>query len=594
MNIGERVGDYEIVEILGAGGMGQVYKVRNMISNRIEAMKILLPGAGADQSLADRFLREIQVQATLDHPNIARLHTAHLMGNQLIMIMEYVEGSTIEKLLEHGTLSVRESVQYAQQVLSALSYAHARGVVHRDIKPANIMRMPDGTVKLMDFGIARMQQDRKLTQTGSTVGSLFYMSPEQIRGSQPDPRSDLYSLGITLYEMVTGRRPFEGNSDFTIMAAHLQQSPLAPIDVVPGVPQPVNDIILMAIAKDPAERFQSAEAFRAALDSLGMGAPVTAAVVDHTVARPNMPPAGPPAAPAPFTPASAPPPAYAPPQAYTPPAYSPAPPPVRPPASRRGLYMTLGSIATIGVIALGIFAAPRFFRTGANSGTAIQQSTPAAADPSSPATAGGTIPGSPDAVSAEPASAHADVPAVPSQAAPPPFVQQPVQPARTAQQPSQPSQPQRPSSQQQVPPPAAAQPPVQAVPQPAPAPARPVNAQNAPGSPAASPVTPAQASQPVVTGAPAANSAELEALREDYNLMAVRVATAKSGLRNIEQQMRRQGLDLRGDMIEAESRMDLQMKEAMDSIRAGNAAPARRQLRLAENALEQIEKFLGR
>src|SRR5690242_19809952 len=213
MNIGERVGDYEIVEVLGAGGMGQVYKVRNVLSNRIEAMKVLLPNAGGDPEGTARFLREIQVQATLDHPNIACLHTAQMNGDQIVMILEFVEGSTIEKLLEHGTLGVRESVAYTTQVLSALAYAHERGVVHRDIKPANIMRTPQGAIKLLDFGIARMKQDRRLTQTGSTVGSLYYMSPEQIRGAQPDPRSDLYSLGITLYEMVTGRRPFEGTSD---------------------------------------------------------------------------------------------------------------------------------------------------------------------------------------------------------------------------------------------------------------------------------------------------------------------------------------------------------------------------------------------
>jgi serine/threonine protein kinase len=123
-------------------------------------------------------------------------------------------------------------LQCTSQVLDALAYAHARGVVHRDIKPANIMRTPAGTVKLMDFGIARMQADRQLTKTGTTVGSLFYMSPEQINGGQPDSRSDLYSLGVTLYEMVTGRRPFGGDSDYSIMAAHLQKAPVAPMEIV--------------------------------------------------------------------------------------------------------------------------------------------------------------------------------------------------------------------------------------------------------------------------------------------------------------------------------------------------------------------------
>ena len=275
MNIGERVGDYEIAGILGAGGMGQVYKVRNVISDRIEAMKVLLPNLGGDSALADRFLREIKVQATLDHPNIARLNTAQQVGNQLVMLMEYVEGSSIDTLLRSGPMELSESLQCTSQVLDALSYAHARGVVHRDIKPANIMLTPSGVVKLMDFGIARMQADRPLTRTGTTVGSLFYMSPEQINGGQPDLRSDLYSLGVTLYEMVTGRRPFVGDSDYSIMAAHLQQKPVAPIEIVAGVPLDLNDIILMAISKEPEQRFQSADAFHAAVRNFAGSVGVT-------------------------------------------------------------------------------------------------------------------------------------------------------------------------------------------------------------------------------------------------------------------------------------------------------------------------------
>ncbi len=265
MNIGERIGDYEIVQILGAGGMGQVYKVRNILSDRIEAMKVLLPNLEGDPGLADRFLNEIKVQATLDHPNIAKLHTAMRAGNQLVMVMEFVDGTSLSQVLQSGPLSPSTAAAYAAEVLDALGYAHAHGVIHRDIKPANIMLTSGGQIKLMDFGIARVQADRHLTQTGSTVGSLFYMSPEQIKGGDPDGRSDLYSLGITMYEMVTGRRPFLGDSDFQIMSAHLQQAPMAPIEVIPGIPTALSDIILMAIEKEPAARFQSAEAFRAAL-----------------------------------------------------------------------------------------------------------------------------------------------------------------------------------------------------------------------------------------------------------------------------------------------------------------------------------------
>src|SRR5438552_1918108 len=154
--IGTLIGDYEIVDVLGTGGMGKVYKVRNTISDRIEAMKVLLPNLDADQELAERFLREIKVQASLQHPNIASLRTAQRVNNQLLMIMEFVDGSTIESIMRQRRIPLRDCVNYGSQVLSALAYAHGRGVVHRDIKPPNIMLTPEGTIKLMDFGIAKI------------------------------------------------------------------------------------------------------------------------------------------------------------------------------------------------------------------------------------------------------------------------------------------------------------------------------------------------------------------------------------------------------------------------------------------------------
>ena len=152
---GKRIGDYEILGVLGAGGMGQVFKVRNVISDRVEAMKILLPDLAGRQDLADRFLREIKVLAALNHPNIAALRTALTLGNQLVMVMEYVEGTSLATRLERGPIATAEAVNYVDQVLAALSYAHQRQVIHRDIKPANMMLTPEGVVKLMDFGIAR-------------------------------------------------------------------------------------------------------------------------------------------------------------------------------------------------------------------------------------------------------------------------------------------------------------------------------------------------------------------------------------------------------------------------------------------------------
>ena len=279
LEIGSTVGDYQVVGILGAGGMGQVYKVRNVISDRVEAMKVLLPDLVNQPDLADRFLREIKVQASLEHPNIASLHTAVRVDNQLLMLMEFVEGVTLDHKLKDGPLPAAEAVDYVMQVLAALEYAHARGVVHRDIKPANMMLTPGGVVKLMDFGIARSSADHKLTQTGTTVGSLYYMSPEQIQGvTAPDARSDLYSVGVSLYELVTGKRPFDGDSQFAIMSAHLAGTPVPPVTIDPRLPQLLNDVILMSVAKDANARFQTAGAVRNALANVAAGLKPVAAL----------------------------------------------------------------------------------------------------------------------------------------------------------------------------------------------------------------------------------------------------------------------------------------------------------------------------
>ena len=268
---GDIVGDYQIVGLLGAGGMGKVYKVRNQISDRIDALKVLLPDLADNQDLEDRFIREIKVLASLNHPNIAGLRTAFHSDNQLLMVMEYVEGTTLDERTKRGPVSIDDALNYIRQVLAALDYAHKRGVIHRDIKPANMMLTPDKVIKLMDFGIAKSKTDRKLTQAGTTMGSLFYMSPEQVRGDELDGRSDLYSVGVSLYELVTGSRPFHGKSDFDIMMAQMRENPVAPIEKVSNLPPALNDAIITSLQKDPANRFQTAEAFSAALGNLTPG-----------------------------------------------------------------------------------------------------------------------------------------------------------------------------------------------------------------------------------------------------------------------------------------------------------------------------------
>jgi serine/threonine-protein kinase len=300
----QQIGDYEVVRELGHGGMGQVYLVRNLISDRIEAMKVLLPDLAQQGDLANRFMREIKVLASLDHPNIAQLRTAFTAENQLVMIMEYVEGDTLAERLHAGPFSPADALNYIAQVLGALSYAHGKGVIHRDIKPANMMLTPKGVVKLMDFGIARSTQDLGMTVTGTTLGSLDYMSPEQVKSESTDARSDLYSVGVSLYEMVTGHRMFSATSSFSVMEAHVKEIPRPPIEVVPTLPKALSDIIMMAVAKDPGHRFQTADAMRNALSQAGGATAAAAVAAPQAVAAPapqSAPVTPPPATPAPST-----------------------------------------------------------------------------------------------------------------------------------------------------------------------------------------------------------------------------------------------------------------------------------------------------
>ena len=265
LSIGQTVGEYRIIDVIGAGGMGTVYKVQHLISDRIEAMKVVLPELIDSSELADRFIREIKVQARLSHPNIAALHNALRLDNRFLMVMEYIDGSTLHARLRQGSMDAATSIDIILQVLSALAYAHTQGVVHRDIKPANIMFTSSGTAKLMDFGIARSLADQHLTRAGAAVGSVYYMSPEQVQGTEVDARSDLYSVGVLLYEMVTGARPITGESSWAVMNGHLHHVPSAPNVVNPNLPPALSLAILKAIEKNPADRYQSADEFSGVL-----------------------------------------------------------------------------------------------------------------------------------------------------------------------------------------------------------------------------------------------------------------------------------------------------------------------------------------
>jgi serine/threonine protein kinase len=271
LEVGTTIGDYQIVSVIGRGGMGKVFKVRNVLSDRVEAMKVLLPDLDPRPDQVERFLREIKVVAGLEHPGIAALRTALRVDTQILMIMEYVEGNSLQHFLGRGRIEVAPAVHLTKQLLEALSYAHGRGVVHRDVKPSNILIGPGGRMKLTDFGIASRHGDPKLTAAGTAVGSLHYMSPEQMRAEPIDARSDLYSVGVTLYEMVIGQTPVQGDSFYSILRAHLEEKPRPAVELVPGITPELSQIIDRSLEKMPAARFQNADEFHTALSDLDAG-----------------------------------------------------------------------------------------------------------------------------------------------------------------------------------------------------------------------------------------------------------------------------------------------------------------------------------
>ncbi len=263
--VGDRVGDFEVIGVLGSGGMADVFRVRHVISDRVEAMKVVLPDYLADPDVTDRFLREIKIHASLVHPNIAGMFTAFRHANAYLMIMELVEGQSLDNLLKHGPLDPGSAIDAICQVLLALSYAHNNGVIHRDIKPANIILTADGKVKVTDFGIAKSSTGYQLTAAGSMLGSLYYISPEQIRTQPVDHRADLYSLGVTMHELMIGERPFDGTSEYDLMTAHLTDFPQPLHQLLPGLPEELSRVVMKALSKEPQDRFQSAAEFHDAL-----------------------------------------------------------------------------------------------------------------------------------------------------------------------------------------------------------------------------------------------------------------------------------------------------------------------------------------
>jgi serine/threonine-protein kinase len=605
--VGDIVGDYQIIGVLGAGGMGRVYKVKNQISDRVDALKVLLPNLADDQELADRFTREIKVLASLEHPNIAGLRTAFRLDNQLLMVMEFVEGTTLEERIKSGPVSIEEAIGYITQVLAALGYAHKRGVIHRDVKPANMMLTPDNVIKLMDFGIAKSRTERKLTRTGTTMGSLFYMSGEQVQGEELDGRSDLYSVGVSLYELVTGSRPFRGKSDFDIMIAQLQQTPIPPIEIMPDLPKALNDIIVIALEKDPAKRFQTAEAFSTALGSILPALNATAAPVSGTGLMPtqqapaprtttqSMEAAGPVSAPGDYPPVTDQPLVTAPPPEVPAAVQLPPPDPSHavpsPSGSKgyRGLYMTLGALIALAIIVLAATQLPRIMKIHASSNQTAQVTTPPAPNSGAPDTSttstsaqGSTGAASSPTVSASPTPTTT----VPNGAPAEGNVSPPPADSGASAKPSRVPSTGNPGTQSG---------------QTAPIPNKsPMDQAVSPRSAAgvgqiASP--PAAGEAAPIAQPPAQNNAataqELEELGDLHAKLAARAQAENESVEHLRKQMAAGGNNLRSDISSSQTRMKMFMDKFDAAMNAGDPVAAKKYMQLAEHEVEVLEKFFG-
>lgn len=284
---------YEIIRRLGSGGMADVYLARDTQLGRQVAIKVLYKRYARDDEFVARFRREAQSAAGLNHPHIVSIYDRGQAEDSYYIAMEYLEGKSLKDIIvEDGPLDPARAIGYAEQILQALRFAHDNDVIHRDIKPHNIVINGRDQVKVTDFGIALAGTSPAMTETGSIIGTAQYLSPEQARGQAVERSSDLYSLGVVLYEMLTGRVPFEGENPVAIALKHLSDEPVPPQALVPEIPDNLNSVVMRALAKDPRDRYPSAEEFLADLERCRMDLPVAAILPADDTAMTSVIPAG--------------------------------------------------------------------------------------------------------------------------------------------------------------------------------------------------------------------------------------------------------------------------------------------------------------
>jgi len=277
VSVGRVLGDrYELTRILGRGGMAEVYAAHDRVLDRNVAVKLLLERFKEDSAFTRRFSDEARHAARLNHPNLVAVYDTGSADGQPFIVMELVDGRSLQEALAEGMIDVATAVSIVAAVSKALGYAHDRGVIHRDVKPGNIMLAHDGSVKVTDFGIARAIGNDTVTRTAAVLGTAAYLSPEQAQGGALDPRSDLYSLGVVLYEALTGTQPFRGDSAVTVAYQHVQEQPRPPRERNPAITVALEAVVLRAMAKNPANRYQHASDMYADLTAARDGQPVAA------------------------------------------------------------------------------------------------------------------------------------------------------------------------------------------------------------------------------------------------------------------------------------------------------------------------------
>jgi eukaryotic-like serine/threonine-protein kinase len=267
--LGRTIQNYRVEELLGEGGMGTVYKASDIVLRRPVALKMLHPHLVRDTTFMERFRNEAILSAQLNHPNVTTLYNFLQDHTDSVIVMELVHGITVEKFLkQNGQLPLESAVRIVIQTLDGVQHAHSRGILHRDIKAANLMLTPEGSVKLMDFGIARLEGSTRLTRADRVVGTLEYMAPELLNGAEPSVQSDLYAIGILLYELLCGKMPFESSTDITLISQILTKKPISLRSRIPNLPQSIENILDRLLQKNPDKRYHSALELRNALTAI--------------------------------------------------------------------------------------------------------------------------------------------------------------------------------------------------------------------------------------------------------------------------------------------------------------------------------------